>query len=133
MPLSPAAFCVGKNRRCTARATRRGYCDDCYLERQRVYEQGRPSAAARGYDREWQATRAAFLEDHPTCECDDCLRLPFYQRPPAEVVDHKDGLGPSGPRGHDPSNLRSMTKLHHDRRTARDQPAGWNRRPGAAS
>jgi hypothetical protein len=55
----------------------------------------------------------------------------MYQRPEAEVVDHIDGLGPLGPLGHDPTNLRSMTKGHHDKRTARDQPGGWNRkRPG---
>ncbi|MGH3887921.1 MAG: hypothetical protein ACRDSZ_15395 [Pseudonocardiaceae bacterium] len=26
------------------------------------------------------------------------------------------------------SNLRAMTKAHHSRRTARDQPGGWNDR-----
>jgi len=133
VPIAPSPFCSGKNRRCTARATRGGYCDDCFLARQRAYEEGRPSAAARGYDREWQATRAAYLADNPWCECDDCLQLPAWRRPEATVVDHKDGLGPLGPRGHDPSNLRSMTKPCHDRRTARDQPGGWNRRPGPAA
>lgn len=131
MPTAPAAFCSGRNRRCPNRATHRGLCTDCYLAKQREYDEGRPSAAARGYDREWQATRAAYLADHPTCECDDCLRLPLWRRPEATVVDHIDGLGPLGPRGHDPSNLRSMTEPCHDRRTARDQPGGWNnRRPG---
>src|SRR6202020_551166 len=95
MPTSPACFCVGKNRRCRNRATHRGYCDACYLERQRVYDEGRPSAAARGYDREWQATRSAFLAEHPTCECDDCMKLPLYQRPAGTGVDHRDGLGPN--------------------------------------
>ncbi|MFX4294091.1 HNH endonuclease [Streptomyces bohaiensis] len=46
-------------------------------------------------------------------------------KPLAGEVDHIDGLGPLGPRGHDPTNLRSMTKQHHSRATARAQPGGW--------
>lgn len=130
MPVAPAAFCSGKSHRCTAKATRRGLCDECFLVRQAAYDEARPSAAARGYDREWAATRLAYLADHPWCECDDCLLLPLYQRPEAVIVDHIDGLGPLGVRGHDPTNLRAMTKRCHDKRTARDQPGGWNRRTG---
>ncbi len=74
--------------------------------------------------KDWQRTRAAFLREHPYCECDECLQLPAILRPAATVVDHIDGLGPLGPRGHDWSNLRAMTKAHHDRRTMRDQVNG---------
>lgn len=49
-------------------------------------------------------------------------------RPPATEVDHVDGLGPLGPRGHDWSNLRALTKRCHSRVTARNQPGGWNAR-----
>lgn len=133
MPTAPTPFCSGKNRRCTARATHRGLCDACYLAKQRAYEEGRPSSAERGYDTRWRITRAAFLEDHPMCECDDCLKLPAWRRPEATDVDHRDGLGPLGARGHDPTNLRAMTHGHHSRRTAADQPGGWNRRRGPAS
>lgn len=47
----------------------------------------------------------------------------------ASDVDHIDGLGPLGPRGHDPDNLRSMCHPCHSKRTAADQPGGWNRSP----
>ena len=128
MPTKPAGFCSGKGRRCTERAVKRGLCQGCYLERQREYDARRETAAGRGYDAEWQATRAAYLAEHPTCECDDHLKLPAWRRPAAEDVDHRDGLGPRGPRGHDWSNLRAMTHECHSRRTARDQPGGWARR-----
>lgn len=87
----------------------------------------RPSAHARGYDRRWRATAAAYLAEHPLCECDDHLHLPDEQRPRARLVDHIDGRGPLGPHGHDWNNLRSMTWPCHSKRTARDQPGGWNR------
>lgn len=86
----------------------------------REREAGRPSATARGYDAEWRRTRAAFLQSHPICEDPEvCIE-------PATDVDHVDGLGPKGPRGHDPNNLRALCHSHHSRRTARDQPGGWN-------
>jgi 5-methylcytosine-specific restriction protein A len=130
MPTSPAGFCSGKARRCTERAVYRGLCPGCHAEQQREYDARRETAAERGYDAQWRATRAAFLEEHPQCECDDCLALPAWRRPDAVDVDHRDGLGPRGPRGHDWSNLRAMTHGHHSRRTARDQPGGWARRDG---
>ncbi|WP_211303190.1 HNH endonuclease signature motif containing protein [Allonocardiopsis opalescens] len=88
----------------------------------------RPSASAKGYDRAWQRTRAAYLMANPYCGCEECARFPELLRPRATEVDHKDGLGPLGPRGHDWSNLVGMTKSHHSRKTAREQPGGWNDR-----
>lgn len=133
VPVAPRAFCSGKNRRCTGRATHRGLCDECYLAKQREYDEGRPSAAERGYDTAWRITRAAFLEDHPLCMSDECGALPLWRRPEATDVDHIDGLGPLGPRGHDPTNLRALCHSCHSKRTARDQPGGWNRRKGLAA
>lgn len=101
-----------------------GRCEEC----RRQADQQRGTAAQRGYDSTWQRTRAAYLRSHPRCECDDCQALPYGQRPTAVDVDHIDGLGPKGPRGHDPTNLRAMAHAHHSRRTARDQPGGWNAR-----
>ncbi|MEU8196356.1 HNH endonuclease signature motif containing protein [Microbispora amethystogenes] len=88
----------------------------------------RGSARAKGYDARWENTRREFLDEHPLCEGDDCLTLPPDQRSPAEHADHIDGLGPNGPRGHDWDNLRPMCQRCHARRTARDQPGGWNAR-----
>lgn len=102
--------------------TPEGRCD----AHRREAEQRRGSASQRGYNRAWERTRAAYLKDHPVCECDDCAALPYTQRPAATDVDHIDGLGPNGPRGHDPANLRAYAHACHSRRTARDQPGGWN-------
>lgn len=38
----------------------------------------------------------------------------------ANEVDHKDGKGPNGPRGHDLDNLRSLCKSCHSRKTVRE-------------
>lgn len=88
----------------------------------------RRSAQRKGYGSTWQRTRARFLREHPYCECTECDALPVPLKPVATEVDHIDGLGPLGPRGYDWSNLRAMTKAHHSRETARNQPGGWNDR-----
>jgi ribose 1,5-bisphosphokinase PhnN len=44
----------------------------------------------------------------------------------ATDVDHIDGEGPLGPRGHDWTNLRALCHSHHSKRTARDQPGGFS-------
>lgn len=98
----------------------RSRCDPHRREYNATVDSRRPTAAARGYDRKWQATRAAYLNTHPMCE-DGCGQ-------PATDVDHIDGLGPNGPHGHDWSNLRALAHACHGRRTARDQPGGWNKR-----
>lgn len=106
------------NRFCPAHGVYTGRrCPACQRERDRA----RGSSSQRGYGSDWQATRAAFLAAHPHCS-DGCGE-------PATEVDHIDGLGPNGPRGHDWANLRGFTKAHHSRRTALDQ-SGWGRRPG---
>lgn len=95
--------------------TTAGRCAGC----RRTAEQTRGSAAQRGYDWAWQQTRQAFLDAHPFCDSPGCLTI-------ATDVDHRDGLGPHGPRGHDWSNLRPLCHACHSKRTARDQPGGWH-------
>jgi len=87
----------------------------------RAADKRRGTAAQRGYDHRWSSTRADYLRLHPSCTQPGCDAA-------ATDVDHIDGLGPSGPRGHDPDNLRSYCHSHHSQRTARDQPGGWNAR-----
>ncbi len=66
----------------------------------------RATAAQRGYDARWGQTRKRYLRDHPTCEHPACDE-------PAVDVHHLDGLGPKGPRGHDPTNLQALCHPHH--------------------
>ncbi|CAL9496388.1 HNH endonuclease signature motif containing protein [Streptomyces sp. enrichment culture] len=96
-----------------------GKCPGC----RRAHDRRRNATAhRRAYQsKEWRRTRREFLREHPLCECDDCAAIPAPLRPAAQVVDHVDALGPLGPRGHDWSNLRAMSKRCHDRRTMRDQ------------
>lgn len=98
-----------------------GKCAIHRREARRRSDRRRPTADQRGYDRRWRQTRRAYLRGHPGCEVIDCDA-------PATMVDHIDGLGPLGPYGHDEFNLRSMCDTCHGRRTARDQPGGWNQR-----
>ena len=77
----------------------------------------RPSAAQRGYDARWRATRARFLHRFPDCQWADCIA-------PATDVHHLDGLGPTGPAGYDETNLVSLCHSHHSRITGHLQPGG---------
>lgn len=70
--------------------------------------------------RQWKRVRAAYLDAHPYCECDECSPIAEPLRPSATEVDHIDGLGLLGPRRFDSGNLQSLTKAHHSRKTARE-------------
>ena len=82
----------------------------------------RGSAAQRGYDSTWRKLRLQFLRQHPLCECEDCKLsglpdiatvvdhiLPVEERPDLRLVE---------------SNLRAMSKRHHDAHTARTRGFG---------
>lgn len=83
----------------------------------------RPDATERGYDRRWRKARAAYLAQFPLCE--RCEREGRVTE--AEHVHHKDGLGPTGPRGFDPTNLEALCPHHHNQHTARER---WRRGNG---
>lgn len=94
--------------------TEAGKCKGCRTQA----EAKRGSAAERGYGARWRRTKARQLRVHPLCA--DCNAR-------ATDVHHLDGLGPKGPRGHDPSNLLSLCHSCHSKRTAAEQPGGFNR------
>lgn len=77
----------------------------------------RPNAYQRGYDAEHRKDRKRLLLEQPFCQHPGCSE-------PSTVLDHIDGLGPLGPRGHDRDNHRAYCETHHNQRTARDQPPG---------
>lgn len=82
----------------------------------------RPSAAARGYDVKWRKTRARYLRALNPLACENCGRTPTEAGP--LEVDHLDGLGPRGPRGHDPTNLQALCKSCHATKTAHQTNIG---------
>lgn len=84
-------------------------------EHRRQLERSRGSPDERGYDARWQKTRARYLRQNPRCE--ECgITAEDYGAP--LHVDHIDGLGPLGPRGHDPSNLQTLCPSCHQTKTA---------------
>lgn len=93
-------------------------------ERQARYNATRPTAHQQGYDADWRALRAAFLDANPLCIVAGCGRY-------ATDVDHVHDV-----RTHPRlrlvwSNLRSMCHEHHSERTAREQGFGrWSREQG---
>jgi 5-methylcytosine-specific restriction protein A len=115
--MSPAPS-VCSTPRCFELAVK-GKCEDCKRADRKRSALRRSSNSERGYDSRWRRTASRFLKSHPWCSEPDCDEH-------ATVVDHIDGLGPNGPNGHKWVNLRGFCKRHHDQRTARDQPGGWN-------
>ncbi|MGE0153041.1 MAG: HNH endonuclease [Reyranellaceae bacterium] len=83
----------------------------------------RGSARKRGYDGDWERTRAAWLAVHPLCQCDDC-REGELQVTAASVVDHIVPISVAPERRLDPTNFRSMSKACHDRHTAKQVAGG---------
>ncbi|MGI5511133.1 HNH endonuclease [Streptomyces sp. CA-106131] len=107
---------------CPCQVSKAGECAEC----RRVHNRHRTRKREhKAYQRKpWKRTRREYLRAHPLCECEDCALIAEPLRPSASVVDHIDGLGALGPRAHDWSNLRALSKRCHDRRTMRDQVNG---------
>ena len=123
--MSPRAPSVCTTPGCTRPAPPgQSRCDQCITRRRSATRKPdtRPSAAARGYDAKWRRTRAAHLRMEPTCRVCGAA---------ATHVDHIDGQGPLGPRGHDHANLQSLCAADHNRKTNRHDGGGWPNRRGA--
>ena len=109
------------------RITTGGLCAGCEADRQRRVDARRPSSSRRGYDERWRRASRAYLREHPLCECGlDCC--PNGCNQPAKHVDHRDGLGPLGPRGYDRSNWQALAHGCHSRKTVRAD-GGFGRAP----
>lgn len=76
----------------------------------------RPNREARGYDATWYRLRDRFLKTHPLCECGMV----------ATDVDHIQSIRTHPELRLAWGNLRAMCHSCHARRTAADQPGGWN-------
>lgn len=77
----------------------------------------RPSAAKRGYGRDWQRTRARKLADSPLCE--DCLAAGTVT--PATQVHHVLKAGEAPSQRHNADNLMALCESCHSKRTARGE------------
>lgn len=94
-------------------------------------DQRRGSSHQRGYDHQWRATRNRYLEllrqtdVEGLARCEECGLSELELEHPLEV-DHIDGLGPNGPRGHDLDNLQALCRAHHQSKTAHQTKTGGN-------
>lgn len=78
----------------------------------------RESASKRGYDREWAKLRHSYASEHPLCE--HCQRQGLTV--PVHEVDHILPFnGPGDPLRLDRSNLQSLCRPCHAKKTAQDQ------------
>ena len=92
----------------------------------REYDAHRRKTAARGYDAQWKALRAAYLQSHVLCECDEHKGKDL--RVLAEVVDHRVPIAVNPDLRLNWDNLRAMSKRCHDVHTAKTR--GWGRGGG---
>lgn len=104
--------------RCPNRSTKSGQCSMCYAKGSKERDAKRPSSYARGWTAKWIKFRAQYLKEHPRCECEQCSKLPVWQRPVATEIDHIDGSGRTGHRAYEESNLMAMSHACHSRKTA---------------
>lgn len=109
---------------------KRGKCEACRKREQQHTDQARGTSSERGYDAAWQALRAAYLRANPLCECDEC-QAGKLKATAATVVDHRISIAERPDLRLVWSNLRSMSKTHHDRHTARTR--GWGGRNASSS
>lgn len=89
-------------------------------QHRREQDLARGTPAERGYDEAWARTRAAYRRHRRDLDgelaCDHC-GITEAQLGAALHVDHLDGLGPLGPRGHDFDNLQLLCPTDHQTKT----------------
>jgi 5-methylcytosine-specific restriction protein A len=68
------------------------------------------------YDAWWREQSRLFLRAHPFCQCEECSSSDRPQL--AQVVDHKTPHRGDEVLFRDTRNWQSMSKSHHDRKTA---------------
>jgi 5-methylcytosine-specific restriction protein A len=121
MPARPPAPCTTPG--CYNPTTEGGRCPACRARRRDTSDQLRGTAAQRGYDRDWEHRRAAYLAQHPTCAL--CGR-------PATVADHwprsrRQLIADHAPDPDAAEHLRPLCRPCHATQTAEHQPGGWAR------
>jgi 5-methylcytosine-specific restriction protein A len=96
--------------------------------RARQFRRRKGSASQRGYDADWRKLRNAYAAAHPLCEpCERAGRVV-----PMQVVDHRVPIERAPERRLDWSNLESMCRPCHSRKTIAED-GGFGRTPGGGS
>lgn len=115
----------------------RGYCEACkpIHSAKARFDASRPSAAKRGYGRQWQKERLAHFRAYPFCvdpyrvhgywHADGCggerrwIELPIE----ATVLDHKVPHRGDAEKFKDPHNRQGLCDTCHNRKTATEDSA----------
>ncbi len=109
MPRRPAKACARQG--CPKLASD-WLCADHESKRKQAYDDGRPSAARRGYDARWRRLRRVVLSRQPVCPCGSA----------ATEVDH---IVPKDAGGDDSfDNLQALCKSCHSSKTLREVHGG---------
>lgn len=88
----------------------------------RSSDRQRPPASVRGYDAAWKALRDWYIAQHPCCEHCEAAGLFGVA---AREVDHVVPFdGPGDALRLDPTNLQSLCRPCHKRKTDRDAARG---------
>jgi 5-methylcytosine-specific restriction protein A len=96
-----------------------------WRKRQAEQEAARPTAAARGYDKDWFRVRALVLRERPWCA--PCATRGIERK--AEVVDHVQSISEAPHLRLERSNLMPMCAACHNGKTIRrDRGFGRPRR-----
>lgn len=85
-------------------------CDDCRRVAEERDRERRGSSAQRGYDAQWRAVRAVFLQEHPLCERHQAKGLVV----PATVANHRVTIAADPSRRLDTGNLEALCAPCHD-------------------
>lgn len=89
----------------------------------------RPSSPKRGYGRRWQRLADRFRREHPWCV--RCLERGIYNCGTKDKANHVDHIIPTmgldDPRHFDWTNLQTLCKSCHSRKTCDDMRRGATR------
>lgn len=96
--------------------TRGRFCPPHEAQYQRQRDQGRPTAAARGYNNRWAAIRKVVLREEPFCR--SCSA-------PSAEVDHIKPLSRGGDNSR--GNLQALCKRCHSKKTDSEDGGFGNR------
>lgn len=102
MPHLPGRACAHPGCTNLVRGRRRRFCNAHQSQEWKRQDRDRGSAHARGYDDEWSAIRARFLEEHPRCaQCGARAEIVHH------IVPKRDG------GGDDDDNLVALCRSCH--------------------
>jgi 5-methylcytosine-specific restriction protein A len=100
-----------------------GYCIEHAASQRKVYDQQRGTAAARGYDGDWEKVRIAALERDKYL-CLHCLAKGIAT--PAKDVDHIRSISQAPELRLDIDNLQSLCRTCHAKKTTSERQIHGN-------